>query len=389
MVNEIIVGIPTDGFPQTERQGDLTLLRNMLIGKDFHWQKHIEVLLPGIVETHPEKEYSVVNRLPLEQYLECVVGSEMNPRAPVEFLKAHAVISRSWALGKIIGAHNHSEEGKENTENNIVNWEDTCDHHGFHVCSDDHCQRYQGLQPLHDKVRNALKTTVGEVLKTSDDHLVDARFSKCCGGRTELFSTCWQPREEPCLESFADPWCDLSSLGSGLRRRVLKSILKDYDLINGGGFNWSVTVTSEEVQNNLKRKFGRDIGPITGLKIISRGASGRVMNLLVTGVKGEIRIGKELMIRRLLSPTHLYSSWFDIQPLRKESINSHVSPIFSLSSNGQPEKNDISFAWRLTGHGWGHGVGLCQIGAARMALEGANYRDILSFYYPGSLIAII
>lgn len=371
MTDDIIVGIPTDGHPRTERHGDLTLLHNMLIGKNFHWQKSIEALLPGKVEVFPEKEYSVINRVPLEKYLECVVGSEMNPLAPVEFLKAHAVISRSWALGKITGVHDHSEVGKINGEFTIVNWEDTCDHNGFHVCSDDHCQRYQGIQPLHDIVRNALEATRGEVLETDNGHLVDTRFSKCCGGHTELFSTCWQSREEGCLESFTDPWCNLSSIDTSLRRRILHSILKDYDLMNEGGYVWTATVTAKEIRDNLHHKFGRDLGEIKDIRIVARGSSGRAKSLLITGTTGELTIGKELMIRRLLSPTHLYSSWFDIKPLTRQEA--------SKTGQSQP-------AWELTGHGWGHGVGLCQIGAARMALEGFTYQDILSFYYPGSLI---
>lgn len=370
MTEEIIVGIPTDGLPRTEQQGELTLLHNMLIGKNFHWQKSLKVLLPGTVEQHPGKEYSVINRVPLEKYLECVVGSEMNPQAPVEFLKAHAVISRSWALGKITGLHDHSEAGKIISEDEIVNWEDTCDHYGFHVCSDDHCQRYQGIQPLHDTVRKAIEATRGEVLTTPEGNLVDARFSKCCGGRTELFSTCWQSHEEPCLESFTDPWCDLSSLESSVRSHILHSILKDYDLVNEGGYRWTTTVTSEEIRDNLNNKFARDIGEIKDIRILSRGSSGRAKRLLLTGTKRNIIIGKELMIRRLLSPTHLYSSWFYILPLTSEKA----------------AKNGEASAWQLIGRGWGHGVGLCQIGAARMALEGYTYKDILSFYYPGSLL---
>lgn len=370
MTDEIIVGIPTDGLPLTERQGDLTILYNMLIGKNFHWQKSLKVLLPGIVEIHPESEYSVINRVPLEKYLECVVASEMNPQAPVEFLKAHAVISRSWAIGKITGVHDHSDVEKINSGEIIVNWEDTCDHDGFHVCSDDHCQRYQGVQSVHESVKKALEATRGEVLTAPDGHLVDARFSKCCGGKTELFSTCWQSHEEACLESFADPWCDLSSIESSVRNRILHSILKDYDLMNGGGYSWTTTVTSGEIRDNLYRKFGRDIGEIKDIRILSRGSSGRAKNLRLTGTKGNLSLGKELMIRRLLSPTHLYSSWFDIAPLSSEKA----------------AKNGDAPAWKLKGRGWGHGVGLCQIGAARMALEGYTYKDILSFYYPGSYL---
>ncbi|MDE6255438.1 MAG: SpoIID/LytB domain-containing protein [Muribaculaceae bacterium] len=358
---EISVGIPTLGNPILEKKGDYTLLKNMLIGKNFHWQQAIEALLPGVVEETDSKDFRIINRLPLEKYLECVVGSEMNPEAPFEFLKAHAVISRSWALGKILNIHNHSEKGKENLPDMIVNWEDTCDHEGFDVCSDDHCQRYQGIQPIPSLALSALKSTEGEILISPSGKLVDARFSKCCGGRTEVFSTCWQPREEECLKSFEDPWCNLDSLTEDEKNKILKSILKDYDLANSGGFLWETVITAEQIKRNLVQKFSRDIGDITDLNIISRGASGRIDKLQIKATKGNLIIGKELMIRRLLADSHLYSSWFDIEAL-SESL------------------------WHLKGHGWGHGVGLCQIGAARMALEGYNYKDILTFYYPGASI---
>lgn len=362
MRDYIIVGIPTLGLPVLEKIGELTLLKNMLIGKDFHWQKSIEVVLPGEVEIQKGKEFSVINRLPLEKYLECVVGSEMNPHAPAEFLKAHAVISRSWALGKITDLHDHSDIGKINNPEKIINWEDTCDHIGFDVCSDDHCQRYQGVQPIPSSVMKAIKETEGEILVSTTGRLIDARFSKCCGGRTEIFSTCWQPREEPCLESFDDPWCNLDNLSPDDRNHILKTILKDYDLVNQGGFRWETTISSEEIKINLLNKFGRDIGDIEELSILSRGQSGRIDLLLLKGTRGSLSIGKELMIRRLLAPSHLYSSWFDI-----EKFQAHK--------------------WLLKGRGWGHGVGLCQIGAAHMALKGFNYREILSFYYPGATIS--
>ncbi|MDE6717142.1 MAG: SpoIID/LytB domain-containing protein [Muribaculaceae bacterium] len=360
----ITVGIPTDGMPFLERNGGLTLLSNMLIGKDFHWQKSIEVLLPGEVEVVSDPEFKVINRVPLETYLQCVVGSEMNPEAPEEFLKAHAVISRSWALGKMMKVHDKNDSGKVFLPSRIMTWEDTCDHQGFDVCSDDHCQRYQGVQPIPEKVLDALRVTEGEVLISPSGKLVDARFSKCCGGRTEVFSTCWQEHEEECLDSFPDPWCNLEAKDTAEKERVLKSILKDYDLLNEGGYSWKVYVSAEEIRKNLNEKFGRDIGEIKKIGIHARGASGRVKELMLTGTAGSLAIGKELMIRRLLAPTHLYSSWFDIE---------------------QTSRN----LWQLSGRGWGHGVGLCQIGAANMALHGRSYRDILSFYYPGARTARI
>lgn len=357
----ISVGISTSGYPELEKHGEYTLLKNMLIGKNFHWQRTIEALLPGEIEITDNPEFQVINRLLLEKYLECVVGSEMNPEAPEEFLKAHAIISRSWAVGKITGSHSHCTSGKVDLPDRIVNWEDTSDHVGFDVCSDDHCQRYQGIQPIPATVKNVLKATEGEVLIDQPGRLIDARFSKCCGGRTELFSSCWQSREEPCLKSFDDPWCNLKGLTTSQQKRILHSILKDYDFDTFEGLEWEANVSAEEIATNLHQKFNRNIGHVSDIRVSARGASGRATNLLLTGTEGTLEIGKELMIRKLLSPTHLFSSWFDIFPI----------------SEGK---------WLLKGRGWGHGVGLCQIGAANMALQGFSCRDILSFYYPASKI---
>lgn len=403
MTHTISVGIPTAGAPRIRKEKDYTVLENMLIGKDFHWQQSIVARLPGEVEVRrtdseagcsEEEEFGVINRLSLETYLRCVVGSEMNPNAPEEFMKAHAVISRSWALGKVFGVHSHSEKGKINTPDTIISWEDTCDHHGFDVCSDDHCQRYQGLQPIPEKVLRALEATEGEVLIAPDGRLVDARFSKCCGGRTEVFASCWQSREEACLESFDDHWCNLDSLPPEDREAVLKSILKDYDLANGGGFRWETTVSADEIRRNLRSKFGRDIGEIQSIEVLERGSSGRVITLRLTGYPDStapesgktpthLVIGKELMIRRLLAPTHLYSSWFDIEELTQDASatsNETSEPKARAMKTNHPRE------WLLKGHGWGHGVGLCQVGAARMALAGHSYREILQFYYPGARI---
>lgn len=362
----ISVGIPTAGVPdlQPGPEGD-TLLRNMLIGLDFHWQKCLEVRLPGEIIQTDDPVYSIINKLPVETYLECVVGSEMNPDAPVEFLKAHAVISRSWAIGKIRGVHSKDSTGKVNDEFHIIDWQDTDDHQGFDVCSDDHCQRYQGVQNMDSRVLEAIRGTAGEIIVSEKGQLVDARFSKCCGGRTEIFSSCWQPREEPCIESISDPWCDLSSMDEYNRLKVLRSILKEYDLANEGGFSWRFEISADDIAHNLQKKFKHNIGKIEGMSLLERGPSGRAIKLLLKGSEGELVIGKELMIRRLLSQTHLYSSWIDIRK--------------NLSGTG----------YLLSGHGWGHGVGLCQIGAARMALEGYTYDQILSFYYPGSRISIM
>lgn len=388
-MNQICIGIPTLGKPVLEKAGAHILLRNMLIGKDFHWQKSIEALLPGEILINDDPVFRIINRLPLETYLECVVGSEMNPEAPTEFLKAHAVISRSWAVGKINGAHQYDTSGKHNSPELIVNWEDTSDHTGFHVCSDDHCQRYQGIQPIREEILEAIRETEGLVLKAKDGSLVDTRFSKCCGGKTELFSSCWQDTDPPCLESFDDSWCDLSNIPEEDRNKVLRSILKDYDLTNNGGYRWHTEVAARDVEENLRKKFGREVGEINDLVVTSRGASGRAIRMRIIGSRGSLEIGKELMIRRLLSPTHLYSSAFTITK-QPAGCNDALSQDCTSEKEVLSEPDSAkSGRFLIEGSGWGHGVGLCQIGAARMALEGHDFRTILSFYYPGSHLTTI
>ncbi|MDE6578511.1 MAG: SpoIID/LytB domain-containing protein, partial [Muribaculaceae bacterium] len=339
---------------------DRILLENLLIGKGFQWEKSISVTLPGIVREPDDNDFPLINILPIEEYLKCVVGSEMNPRSPIEFLKAHAIISRSWALGKIL--HSHPEGGSKTdcTGDSLIGWDDTADHLRFDVCSDDHCQRYQGLQEVSEKALASLSLTEGMVITDKKGKLIDARFSKCCGGKTEIFSTCWQEQKMPCLESVEDPWCDLTQLSKKEQLNILSLIYKEYDLSTQGGYEWETNIKKEEIRKNLSQKFRRDIGEIISLRIIERGASGRIKYIELTGTEGRITVGKELWIRRILSPTHLYSSWFNIQ-----------------------DKGDYL---NLKGKGWGHGVGLCQLGAARMALEGKTAEEILQFYYPGSKI---
>ena len=403
---EIRVGIKTDGKPILRKDGEFTILENMLIGDGFHWEKTIRAILSGRVEllggdkmgkmqeegsgeevretktikesevvkdseideesneaeskaAESEDNVSLINVLPVETYLECVIGSEMNPAAPIEFLKAHAVISRSWVLGKILNLHPCDSKGQLNTDSCLIGWDDTGSHRKFHVCSDDHCQRYQGLQNVHPVSLQAIRDTADEVLISEMGNIVDARFSKCCGGVTELFSTCWQPMEMDCIKSIKDPWCDLSGLDPKSRRLLLSGVLKDYDLSTPGyGYRWETEITKAEIERNLKEKFHRNIGKLLKVIPLHRGPSGRIDLIRLEGAAGSLDIGKELWIRRLFSATHLYSSAFDME--------------------------DLGDKLKLRGSGWGHGVGLCQIGAANMAARGATYQEILAFYYPGS-----
>lgn len=358
---DISIGILTDGKPIIKNLGEYNILQNQLIGRGFHWQKVISSKLPGALHLTGNPDFPLINTIDIETYLECVVGSEMNPKAPIEFLKAHAIISRSWAIGKVIGAHSYDNGGKICDAEQMITWEDNADHHDFHVCSDDHCQRYQGFQPLNNIAREAIKSTEGLVIADPSGQLVDARFSKCCGGQTETFDSCWQDVSPECLVSFNDPWCDLSKLNEKERDRILNSILKDYDLSTQGGFLWHTETSGSEIEQRLHAKFNRDIGRIMEIIPLKRGASGRISLMRLIGTKGTIEIGKELAIRKILSDTHLYSSWFDVDKL------------------GQNQ-------FRLTGRGWGHGVGLCQIGAAHMATRGYDTEQILKFYYPESQI---
>ena len=377
---KIKVGIKTAGKPDMTKSEDSTIVHNLLIGDGFHWESTMEADLPGEVSeygikgnkiTEADRSITLVNHLPIETYLECVVGSEMNPNAPMEFLKAHAVISRSWALGKVLGSHKYDNSGYVDEKDCLIGWDDNEGHQGFHVCSDDHCQRYQGRQPIDPVALQAIRETAGEVListagesgdweSNSGLHslpVVDARFSKCCGGRTEIFSSCWQDEEVAGIESFEDPWCNLSALSESKRNRLLTSILKDYDLdTQGYGFRWMSEISKTDIRANLKNRFGRDVGEITSIEPLRRGPSGRISLLRIRGSEGILDLGKELWIRRLLSPSHLYSSAFEAED-RGDKILLH-------------------------GKGWGHGAGLCQIGAASMAAHGHDYREILTFYYP-------
>lgn len=351
----------TSGKPRFREEGDTFILENQLIGRGFHWERAIRSILPGKVELTGDKDFPLINILDIEVYLQCVVGSEMNPDAPIEFLKAHAIISRSWAAGKVLKCHQMSNEGKRITDDEIKSWEDTADHIGFDVCSDDHCQRYQGIQPLSERARDAILSTSGMILTDTEGNLIDARFSKCCGGRTERFDTCWQDTNPPSLISREDPWCDLSDMSDPDREKLLRSVLKEYDRSTQGGHTWEANLTGEEIADFIRVKFGHDTGKILDLIPLERGASGRIKLMKFVGEKKSLTIGKELMIRKALSPSHLYSSWFDLTPTEAGNF-------------------------LLSGHGWGHGVGLCQVGAARMATAGHSAEEILTFYYPGAQI---
>lgn len=311
------------------------ILYDVVIGIDFHWQQKRTFKYAGGLKFIVEGDrITAVNCIGMEDYLMSVISSEMKSSASIELLKAHAVISRSWLKARL---KDHK-----------------AGHEHFDVCADDHCQRYQGLtMAVGDDVCRAIDRTWGQVLEYGGD-ICDTRYSKCCGGRTELFSTCWEDVDLPYLQSVEDPFCDCENSS------ILSQVLNDYDLHTADFHDWTVQYTTDELSELVRTRTGIDFGTIVALEAVERGPSGRIKYLRITGTLREEVIGKELAIRKALSSSHLKSSAFEI------------------------EKSPDGFV--LKGRGWGHGVGLCQIGAAAMAAQGYDYRQILSHYYAGAEI---
>ncbi len=313
------------------------ILYDVVIGIDFHWQQKRTLKFAGGLKFIVEGDcITAVNCIGMENYLLSVISSEMKSSSSLELLKAHAVISRSWLLARM-------EERKSGG---------AAPHREFDVCGDDHCQRYQGLaMAVGESVRRAIDQTWGQVLRYRGA-LCDTRYSKCCGGRTELYSTCWEDKDFPYLRSVEDRFCDCE------HSEILPQVLNDYDMRTMDFHDWTVRYSREELSTLVHRRTGVDYGEILSLEPVERGPSGRIKYLRINGTKHSAVIGKELAIRRALSETHLKSSAFEVTA-------------------------DGDF-FVLRGRGWGHGVGLCQIGAAVMASEGYDYRQILSHYYVGA-----
>ena len=335
-------------------------LNDVTIGVNFHWERKETQTFEGTLRIVVEADKIVaINELPVEKYLTSVISSEMSSTSSVEFLKAHAVISRSWLLAQIEKRKQH-ESGGDNffsftkSDQEFIRWYDREDHTIFDVCADDHCQRYQGITRANNThVEEAISQTRGQVLMY-DDEICDARFSKCCGGQTEEFQYCWEDTPKPYLVSFHDPYCNTSD------KHILSQVLNDFDQETPDFYRWTVSYTQQELSELVNRKLKIDFGTITDLIPVERGKSDRIWKLKIVGTKKTLTIGKELEIRRALSESHLYSSAFDV------------------------EKDGDKFV--LKGKGWGHGVGLCQIGAAVMGEQGHPYDDILLFYYRGAQI---
>ena len=371
------------------------VLYGVTIGKNFHWERAENQKFAGALKIIVEKDrLTAVNVIGVEDYLVSVISSEMKSTASLEFLKAHSVISRSWVMSRLArrcdrtvmdtpridnvpalvtyldGFVSGRKDGTPSDE--YIKWYDQEQHRNYDVCADDHCQRYQGLtRAAGDNVRKAVDQTWGEVLMEGME-LCDARFSKCCGGVTERFSSCWDDTDFGYLPALPDTpghqtgeksFCDT------VDREVLSQVLNGYDLETEDFFHWTVRYGREELSGLIERRSGMKIGLVEELVPLERGESGRIWKLKVKGSEGEFTVGKELEIRRILSDTHLKSSAFDI-----EYVND------ACSGDGF---TDIV----LHGRGWGHGVGLCQIGAAVMSSRGYGYRQILSHYYQGAEIS--
>ena len=335
-------------------------LFDVTIGVNFHWErKETQVFLGTLRLVVDADKITAINELPVEQYLASVISSEMKATAGLELLKAHAVISRSWLLAQIKRREDSGEKRDGffsfiKKEDELIRWYDREDHTIFDVCADDHCQRYQGVTKQTSKaVEQALKATRGQIL-CYDDEICDARFSKCCGGVTEEFQYCWENTPKPYLVSVQDPFCHTDD------KTVLSQVLNDYDLETNDFYRWTVEYTTEQLSKLVNENLKDDFGEVTDLIPLERGKSGRIWKLKIVGSKKTFTIGKELEIRRALSNTHLYSSAFEV------------------------EKTATGF--RLHGKGWGHGVGLCQIGAAVMGQQGYTYDQILLHYYRGAEI---
>lgn len=364
-------------------------LFDVTIGIGFHWQQKENQLFRGGLRLKITREgITAINVLPVEDYLVSVISSEMSATSSAEMLKAHAVISRGWLLAQIDKGRQIRDQQKnyqstyQSNEEMIV-WYDREDHDDYDVCADDHCQRYQGITRASSPiVEVAVRSTSGEVL-VYQDKICDTRFSKCCGGITELFGNVWEPINHPYLQRVVDnsemhpmAGTDLSNEKAARKwilsdppafcntkdKSILSQVLNNYDQTTHDFFRWKVSYSGKELGELIKRKTEIDFGTILDLTALERGVSGRIIRLRITGTAKTLVIGKELQIRKALSETHLYSSAFVVDKV----------------ANG----DYLTFV--LRGAGWGHGVGLCQIGAAVMGAKGYSYKEILLHYFRGA-----
>ena len=368
-------------------------LDDVVIGINFHWErKETQTFLGTLRFVVEEGKICAINQLPVEWYLESVISSEMSATSSMELLKSHAVISRSWLLAQMEKRKNVAKEGNNGffsfvkTDTELIRWYDREDHTIFDVCADDHCQRYQGItKETSPHVKEAVAATRGMIL-SYDGEICDARFYKSCGGVLEEFQYCWENIKKPYLialrdsenendfpdltiEANAEKWIRESpaSYCNTNDKSILTQVLNDYDQETSDFYRWKVNYSQQELRTLIEDKTKMSFGDILDLVPLERGKSGRIWRLKIVGSKASFTIGKELEIRRVLSASHLYSSAFVVDK-------------YDTDAQGVPQR------FELIGAGWGHGVGLCQIGAAVMGAKGYKYDEILLHYYRGAEI---
>ena len=359
-------------------------LRDVSIGIDFHWERKESQTFQGAMRLVASAHgLTAINEIPIESYLVSVISSEMSASCPLDLLKAHAVVSRSWLLAQLLQGAQETSPATTGEGAEIIRWYNRESHADFDVCADDHCQRYQGISKAFSaSVFDAIRATRGIVL-TSDGEICDARYSKSCGGMTEVYKTAWDDREVPYLAARHDGEGEVSGLPLPLSdednaeswitgnppaycntrsREVLSRILPGFDQETTDFYRWEVIYSQDEMREILNLRTGVDFGRVRALEPLARGESGRIKRLRIRGEKRTLIVGKELEIRRALSRSHLYSS--------------------ALVVRTEPDaETGFPSRFRLIGAGWGHGVGLCQIGAAVMAERGHSHEAILDHYF--------
>lgn len=378
-------------FTPADFNTDSFILRDVIIGVKFHWERKEDQQFVGSLRIIKEHDtLTAVNILPVEQYLMSVISSEMSAMSNMNLLKAHAVISRGWLLAQIDKSKKLKETAESyssfvETDDELIRWYDREDHTLYDVCADDHCQRYQGITKAYtENAREAIRETGGNVLMYGDE-ICDARYSKSCGGISENFENVWEPKVHPYLTAVVDNQEDPAGYELDLTKEenaerwiresppafcntsdkeILSQVLMDFDQETVDFYRWKVVYSQQELAKLIREKNGADFGDILDLIPVQRGRSGRLWKLKIVGTKKVLTIGKELEIRRTFSPSHLYSSAFVVD--KKNEVD------------GVPQE------FILTGAGWGHGVGLCQIGAAVMGAKGYSYEEILRHYFKGA-----
>lgn len=374
------------------------VVEDVIIGVNFHWQRRETQSFQGALRLRRDGDkLTVINELPLEAYLVSVISSEMSASCPPELLRAHAIVSRSWLLAQLVsakkiaasvGVGGAAARGAESDASEVIRWYDRENHSDFDVCADDHCQRYQGISKAFSPAAfAAIEATRGRTL-TYDGEICDARYSKSCGGMSEVYGAAWEEKEVAYLSAVYDwqgapdgwalPLTDETNAAAWIEGEpaaycktptgeLLSRILPGFDQETLDFYRWRVRYTQEELSELLGARTGIDFGYVLSLEAVERGESGRIVRLKITGTQQTVTIGKELEIRRALSPSHLYSSAFVVQ----------TETVF-----GAP----LPQAFTLIGAGWGHGVGLCQIGAAVMAERGFTHEAILAHYFRGAKV---